>query len=90
MNRMSAFSDDELLEELVRRKNEDDEGSRGDIKFCESCEHFVPWEGKGELPKKYNPCPFGHDLKFRMPVGYSDDWGFFRRVCSDRLEKEEK
>lgn len=63
---------------------------RGDIKFCDRCDHFKPWTEHGSPPKDYNPCPFGHDLHFRQPVGYSDDFGFFRRVCADRLEKEKE
>ena len=87
---LSQFSDDQLFEEIVRRRNADDAGSRGDIKFCEDCEHFVPYEEQGEVPKRYNPCRFGHDLQFREPIGYDFiSWGFFRRVCDDRLEKEE-
>jgi len=77
VTKLSDFSDDELLEEIVRRKNGDDEGCRGDIKFCDECEHFVKWEG-GDLPEKYSPCVFGHDVKFRAPVDYSNQWGFFR------------
>ena len=78
MSKFSEFSDDELLEEIVRRKNGDDEGARGDIKFCDNCEHFVVWEGNKAPPEKYSPCAFSHDVKFRVPVGYSDEWGFFR------------
>lgn len=42
---LAQFSDGELLEELVRRKNGDDTGSRSDIKFCDECEHFKPYTG---------------------------------------------
>ena len=86
MTKLSDYSDGELLEELVRRKNGDDEGRRDDINFCDNCDHFVPWDDGAAVPPQYNPCSLGHDMQFRTPVGYSNDWGFFRRVCADRLE----
>ena len=85
---LAQFSDDELYEEILRRRN--DTGRRSDIKFCDDCEHFVAWTKDNSPPGKYNPCSFGHDLHFREPVGYSNDWGFFRRVCPDRLEKSKE
>ena len=88
MNKLDAFTDDQLLEEVIRRRNADDTAHRGDIMFCDQCEHFVPWTEKAEVPKKYNPCSFGHDMQFRTPIGYENDWGFFRRVCPDRLETQ--
>ena len=86
---LSQFSDDQLFEEIVRRRNGDDNGNRGDIQFCDNCEHFIAWDEKTDTPKGYNPCSFGHDLQFRTPIGYENDWGFFRRVCADRLERKE-
>lgn len=88
--RLADFSDDELWEEFLRRRNGDNDGRRDDIRFCDACEHFVAWSESDDPPKTYNPCSFGHDLSFRLPVGYSDELGFFRRVCPDRLEIEDK
>ena len=87
--KLAEFSDDELFEEIVRRRNGDDEGNRGDIQFCDQCDHFVPWSDGSAVPPQYNPCSFGHDLHFRTPVGYTDDWGFFLRVCAVRLERKD-
>ena len=89
IKRLEQFSDDELIEEFLRRKNADDGGRRDDIRFCDQCEHFVPWSENNDPPKHYNPCSFGHEMSFRTPVGYDFvSWGFFRRVCTDRLEKD--
>jgi hypothetical protein len=66
---LAQFTDDQLIEEYLRRKNGDDGGRRDDIRFCDQCEHFMPWTEDGDMPKKYNPCSFGHDLNFRVPVG---------------------
>lgn len=86
---LNQFTDDQLLEELVKRRNGDDAGRRDDITFCDTCDHFVPMAGLSEKQAQgYNPCSFGHDLNFRTPTGYSDEFGFFRRVCADRLVKE--
>lgn len=89
MNKLADFSDDQLLEEILRRRNGDDDGRRDDISFCDQCDHFVPWAEDTDMPKQYNPCSFGHDLQFRTPIGYDCvSWGFFRRVCPDRLERK--
>ena len=90
ISKLSEYSDDELFEELIRRRNADDGGRRDYISFCDHCEHFVPWSESSDPPQKYNPCSFGHDMNFRTPTGYDDvSWGFFRRVCPDRLNKED-
>lgn len=81
----AAFTTDELLAEIVRRRNA--RVSRRPIPKCESCKNFVP---KADGDDSYNPCAKGHEMSFRMPdpddgpPDENGDWGFFLRVCPDR------
>jgi len=55
MSKLANFSDDQLFEEIIRRRNGDDNGSSVLLRtFC---------------------CMVGK-------------WGFFRRVCADRLKRK--
>lgn len=87
MNRWTPlrdFTDDDLLAELVRRRN-----GRTVAKpehWCHDCDHFKAWNEaprKGEMPESFNPCTNGHAMKFRAPEDYGDDYGFYRLVCAD-------
>ncbi len=86
MSRFKEFSTDELLAEIVRRRNA--RISRRPIVKCEKCEHFTPSE---KADDNYNPCSKGHTMSFRMceaddgPPDMNDDWGFHRNVCDDRV-----
>jgi hypothetical protein len=81
----SHFSTDELLAEIIRRRNA--RATRGPIVQCDKCAHFVPSETE-YANDAYNPCAKKHEMSFRMPDPEAgpldDDWGFFRRVCADR------
>lgn len=81
----AAFSTDELLAEIVRRRNA--RVSRRPIVQCDRCSHFKP---NPEADDAYNPCSKGHEMSFRMPEADDgppeshDDWGHYRRICADR------
>ena len=79
MNELSKFSEAELLEEIVRRKNMREQ--KRPVKFCESCDNFVL-----TADDDANPCSKGHKLSFRMPDDYGDldNFGFYRLICADR------
>ena len=76
----------ELLEELMRRRKAGSEFTYD--RFCDVCDHFVPFEGKGDVPKTYNPCSKGHKMEFHAPEDYSDCWGFYRIDCKDRKAED--
>jgi hypothetical protein len=77
---LAAFSSDELLAEIVRRRNA--KASRRPIVRCDQCQHFKTSETADD---KYNPCSKKHVMSFRMPEHETDDdYGFYRRVCEDR------
>ncbi len=77
---LKQFSTDDLLAEIVRRRNAEQLDSP--VQFCESCTNFVP---DPKSPDTYNPCSKGHKMQFKIPEGYDfDNYGFYRRVCADR------
>jgi len=86
---LSQFSENELLEELARRKNEREKEPQ--ITYCDDCRNFIPWRDRFDLmPDDYNPCRQGHKMKFKMPA-YGEDpheFGFYRNVCADRDLRE--
>lgn len=86
MKGLAAFSEDELMAELVRRRNA--RADRRPIVQCDRCKHFKTSETRYD-DDTYNPCSKGHAMSFRMPDdGPSDsDWGFYRRVCADRARQ---
>src|SRR5688572_30327931 len=87
-NSLDKFSVDELLEELARRRRA--WKNRRPIRhFCDDCGNFKTWTHNDGPIDDYNPCSKGHAMSFRMPEGYTDtDYGFYRRVCADRLTPE--
>lgn len=87
---LSSFTTDQLLSEVVRRRNETAAKDAADITFCDECVHVRYWTISSEPPKDFNVCSKGHSLMFRMP----EDWegphgpsGFYRRVCADRIQR---
>lgn len=84
---LSAATVDELLEELARRRSTRDQ-ERSVDSWCDDCGHFKTWTGEGDAPAGFNPCSKGHTMQFRAPADYGDAWGFYRRVCGDRLADE--
>lgn len=87
-NPLKRFSDEQLLEEMVRRQRvRDERNERLAFQPCDECKNFVFWRADGDPPDDYQPCSKGHQMKFRMPSGhnpYQEDWGFYRRICADR------
>lgn len=85
--RFRDFSTDELLAEIVRRRNA--RATRRPIVRCEDCAHFKTSDTCYDDPE-YNPCAKGHEMSFRMPEAddgppeANSDWGHYRRVCADR------
>lgn len=88
MKDLAKFTTDELLAEIVRRRNA--RVSRRPIVQCDKCQHFKTSETRYD-DDTYNPCIKGHAMSFRQPEAdygppdANDDWGFYRRVCADRL-----
>jgi len=84
--KLRAFSTDQLIEELARRRNEC--GVRKPREWCEDCAHFMPWsEGvtpDAVMPDDYNPCEKGHSMRFQAPEEIDDEYGHYRAVCVDR------
>lgn len=80
---LSDFSTDQLLAEIVRRRNA--RVSQQPIVKCDECRHFVFFKGVGDSPDSYNPCAKRHVMSFRVPEDeIDDDWGYYLRVCADR------
>jgi len=86
---LAQFTTDQLLEEVVRRRNE--RKDVGDVQPCDECRHFKFWTDTDEAPKDYNPCELGMRMSFHM-AGYGEDphsgIGYYRRVCASRLPRE--
>jgi len=86
---LSDYTDDELIEELARRRNTREINKPE--RWCVDCKNFTTWNGKGDPPNDYNACIKGHKMNFAMPEGYTDDeFGFYRRVCVDRIVINDK
>jgi hypothetical protein len=77
---LEGYSEAELLEELVRRRNRLAEDTP--TQWCEECVHFIT---KADANERYNPCNKRHRMRFHLgehPMG--DDTGYYRTVCADR------
>ncbi len=91
--RLKNFTDAQLVEELVCRRNQLQHEHAKINAWCENCKNFVGWiqSGKaGDMPNDYNPCIKRHKMGFQTPLEdhdpYSTDYGFYRIVCADRVE----
>lgn len=91
--KLRTFSTDQLIEELVRRRNERD--ATRPRHWCEECAHFIPWSNgetpeasMASVPDAYNPCEVGHTMRFQMPKEITDDYGHYRTICADRQPME--
>lgn len=85
---LSEYGEDELLEELVRRKNAREKERKPD-RWCDACANFKVWghENLDKMPDDYNPCTKRHKMNFWLPAHETDDdHGFYRRVCADRKD----
>lgn len=84
--KLRAFSTDQLIEELARRRNE--RGQQTPRDWCENCTHFIPWiEGdtpEAVMPTDYNPCEKGHAMRFQAPDAIDDEYGYYLAICADR------
>lgn len=82
---LAKFSEDEILEELVRRRNTK-LMEKTPSRWCEDCAHFKVWKERYDPPSSYNPCDMGHAMSFWMPKGQNPHapQGFYLRVCKDR------
>lgn len=86
MTQLKFYSDDELIEELVKRRN----NRRDEMPehWCTDCRNFVAWNEaprprKAEMPDNFNACTKGHTMQFVTPQDIDDDYGFYRRICTD-------
>lgn len=84
--KLRSYTTDQLLEELVRRRNKSAE--QRPKRYCDDCSHYVAWvDGKtpaAKMPDGYNACSKGHKMLFHAPQDYGDDFGFYMRTCADR------
>lgn len=80
---LDTFTDRELIGELARRRKDlarDEE----EKEWCDDCANFSTWVRDLSPPNNYNPCSFGHRMRFKEPEGYTDCFGFFMNNCKDR------
>ena len=85
---LSAYGMGELLDEIARRRSTTAHERPPDAPWCHDCGHFKTWAGEGDAPAGFNSCTKGHAMQFLVPKDYGDEWGFYRRVCRDRLADE--
>ena len=87
MSVLDHFTDDELLEELVRRRNSD-KSSRQPARWCEECLNYRTWTEQSAVPPGYNPCTKGNQMEFYTPSKWQspDCLGHYRTICTDRQE----
>lgn len=86
-NYLASFTDDQLLEELVRRRNAK-KLERVPPRWCDECLHFKTWDKENDPPKSYNPCLMGHAMEFYTPRSWQspETFGHYRIICTDRTE----
>lgn len=86
---LAQFTTEQLLEEVVRRRNE--RKDVGDVEPCDECRHFKFWTADSDPPKDYNPCDLGERMSFHI-AGEGEDpdssIGYYRRVCPSRMSRE--
>lgn len=85
MRPLKSFTDDQLLEELIQRRN--GRSVNKPEHWCHDCRNFVAWDDakrKSLMPETFNPCTKGHSMLFVVPEEIDDEYGFYRRVCADR------
>lgn len=90
---LRKFSTDALLEEMIRRANNQPIKKPED--WCHDCMHFEAWLDKVPSPRAdcqetYNPCTKGHTMRFMVPEELDEEHGFYRRVCADRLGEKNR
>jgi len=87
---LSGFTKEELLAELVRRMNAPQDEQNAP--WCHDCGHFRLYEGRGDVPKTFNPCARQHRPAFWVPKPWEspEHYGFFRTVCEDRVSIPDK
>lgn len=82
---LKAYTIDQLLEELVRRRNVAEARKEPPEQWCEACTHF---KTERLAVDRYNPCQKRHKMKFFMPPQggdpHSTDFGYYRNCCPDR------
>lgn len=84
---LESFTTDELLGEIVRRRNAEED--REPIIPCDDCIHFLTVEPDKVIPKNWVCCGKRHKQSFRLPTSETDtNWGFYKRVCPDRTLAE--
>ena len=86
MSVLDHFTDDQLLEELVRRRN--NAKPRQPARWCEECLHYRHWASPSDMPADYNPCQKRHRMEFHTPTKWQDAdcFGHYRIICTDRQE----
>lgn len=86
MSVLDHFTDDELLEELVRRRNSTK--PRQPARWCEECLNYRTWAEPTPVPADYNPCLKRHAMDFHTPTDWQspDCFGHYRTICTDRQE----
>jgi len=85
LNPLRAFTDDQLLTELMRRRNT--KAVEAPEHWCHDCARFVTWDQaprKGQMPDNFNPCTRKHEMQFNAPAEIDDEYGFYRTICVDR------
>lgn len=82
MKTLADFSTDELLEEIVRRRNTVEKEEVSD--WCDDCLHFRHSTSERDTR---NNCTKGHAMLFMPPEDDGDECGFYRRVCADRAAR---
>ncbi len=89
MRALCGFSTEALLSELSRR-TEAEKHFRKVKRWCDDCANFKVSTGPIREDSPIDNCTKGHEMHFRVPVVHpatSDDWGFYRRGCSDWCAK---
>lgn len=80
---LQDFTTDALLTEIVRRRNLE-ETEQPIENWCEDCAHFKFSKSDRDTA---NNCSKKHVMLFRVPDDWPEEYGFYRRVCSDRTAR---
>lgn len=81
MSDFKGYTDEQLRDELRSRYLQREAAPIE--AWCNDCANFK----MSHVPGPIN-CTKGHAMTFNMPEFIGDEYGFYRRSCADRMERE--
>lgn len=88
---LRGATQEQLVEELARRLNENGRREAPPEQWCDDCVHFQHGTGRVVDRKNYNPCKKRHQMQFYVPQPWDSPecFGYYVEVCADREARPE-